>query len=320
MAVWIGGRLGSRYVWRVQDERAPVPWKVSNSLESARRGEVLILDNDGEVMSGSATRRASVRGWLAMGSIAGGAMLLTTVVLGSPVGGALGVAVAMLAVAWRARHGADLRRALALASAGRRDEALQIVRSIDARKPPAEVRPFVDYLMAKLEWQRGEFSTAAERYTRAIAALAPTKNGRGKGMYWICMVDRVQLAAAAGQTAQAKALFADLGDAPSGAYFRLEVALANLMYAFAADDDTVLPADEELYDWAKEVLSTHRFGLNAVLLGWAFSRRGDEEMASHLLAEAPARLEVEHLADIAPAINEWFEGEGARLAAALADA
>ena len=70
-----------------------------------------------------------------------------------------------------------------------------------------------------------------------------------------------------------------------------------------------LPDDSELYEWAKAALRTSRFGVSVVLLAWAFRKRGDEDMAGHMLREAPARLETEFLAECAPKLAAWLAAQ-----------
>ena len=71
-----------------------------------------------------------------------------------------------------------------------------------------------------------------------------------------------------------------------------------------------MPGD--LYEWAKRVLRTNRFGSAAVLLAWAFANRGDEEMAQHMLAEAVPRLRGERLPAMMPHLHAWFVDACAR--------
>jgi hypothetical protein len=125
-------------------------------------------------------------------------------------------------------------------------------------------------------------------------------------MYWICTFDRVQLLAVMGKLADARAARAELEEAPRGDYFAMELALTDLTIAFHAGDPTLLPGDDELYEWAKAALRTSRFGASVVLLAWAFDQRGDQDMAQHMLREAPTRLETEFLPETAPKLHAWL--------------
>jgi len=288
-------------------------WRVSTSLDSAKPGEVLLLDDQGRVLGPQAMRRATVIGWGVVGSVVGvGAGAIG--VLMTPIAGLVVGAMTMGFLIWQLRHGRDFQRALALASAGRRDEAFAIVSELEGRQLGNQFPPFIDYLAGKLEWQRGHPEEALGRYERALGALGRMR-GRGRGMYWICTFDRVQLLAAMGRLDDARAARSELEEAPRGDYFAMELALTDLMIAFHAGDPSLLPGDDELYEWAKAALRTSRFGASVVLLAWAFDRRGDRDMAEHLLREAPARLDTEFLAETTPRLQAWLEERKVSVAA-----
>jgi hypothetical protein len=279
---------------------------VSASLDSARPGEVLLLDDQGRVMGPRAMRRAQVVNWGAAGGMVGIGSAVLAALTGPVFGVAVGVS-AMGLLLWHARRASELKRVLTLASAGRRDEALAAVSALEARRPGDRLLPpFIDYLTGKLEWQRGNFDVALRRYDRARGALTDPRRRHGRGMYWLCTFDRVQLLAAMGNVTAARTARAELEGAPHGDYFEMELALSDLMIGFHADDAGLLPEDDELYEWAKAALRTSRFGASVVLLAWAFTRRGDTDMARHLLREAPPRLAHEFLADSAPKVHAWL--------------
>jgi hypothetical protein len=54
-----------------------------------------------------------------------------------------------------------------------------------------------------------------------------------------------------------------------------------------------------------------------VTLAWAFHRRGDDDMARHLLGEAPSRTPRSTLPATAPRLHAWAEER--RVAWALTD-
>lgn len=286
------------------DPGTKLVWKVSTSLDSAKPGEVLLLDDQGRVLGPQAMRKATAVGWGVVGGVVSVGAGAIGVLIG-PIAGAVVGAVTLGFLVWQLRHGREFQRALALASAGRRDEAYAIVESLERRQLGNQFPPFIDYLAGKLEWQRGLGEAALARYDRALGALSRMR-GRGRGMYWICTFDRVQLLAAMGRTDAARTARAELDESPRGDYFEMELALTDLMIAFHVDDAALLPRDDELYDWAKSALRTSRFGASVVLLAWAFDRRGDRDMAEHMLREAPARLETEFLAETTPRLHAWL--------------
>lgn len=280
-------------------------WRVSSSLDTAKPGEVLLLDDQGRVLGPKAMRRATVVGWGVVGSVVGVGAGAIGVLL-SPFAGVIVGAMTMGFLLWQLRHGREFQRALALASAGRRDDAFAIVTELESRQLGNQFPPFIDYLAGKLEWQRGNGEAALRRYDRALGALGRMR-GRGRGMYWICTFDRVQLLAAMGKLDVARTARAELEEAPRGDYFAMELALTDLMIAFHAGEPSLLPGDDDLYEWAKAALRTSRFGASVVLLAWAFDQRGDQDMAEHMLREAPARLETEFLAETTPRLSVWLE-------------
>ena len=286
---------------------APEPlaltWRVSTSLADARPGEVLLLDEDGQVLSAGAVRRQQLAGWIGAGGVAGLSMAAITTLLGPFVGLLTGAIFGVLMVrqgrAWRrARH------ALVLASAGRRDQALVEVARLERGAISEPMRPFLHYLKGKLEWQRGHLLEALGLYDRALGAVAQRKR---RAMYWVCAFDRVQLLAVMGKVDAARAARAELDTAPRGDYFQLEMSLTELVIAFAGNQLDRLPADEELYEWSKTALGCSRFGTNLVLLAWALGGRGDADMEKLLLREAGPRLATEFLPESFPSLHAWYE-------------
>lgn len=278
-------------------------WRVSTSLASARPGEVLLLDEHGQVMGGQAMRRQQVAAWAAVGSVAGVGVAAVAALAG-PLVGLLsgGVFAAMM---WRqTRAWRKAREALVLASAGRRDEALAAVERLEQGRVAEPLRPFLFYLKGKLEWQRGSFDAALALYDRAIGSVGTR---RRRAMYWVCAFDRAQLLAVMGKVDAARTARTELEGAPRGDYFALELALTDLVIAFAAKDHGLLPADEELYDWAKVALGCSRFGTNLVLLAWALGRRGELDMEKLMLREAAPRLATEFLRESFPSLSAWYE-------------
>lgn len=279
------------------------PWRVSRSLADAKPGEVLLLDDRGQVMGEHAMKRQQVAAWAAVGGVAGVGVTAMAILSGPIFGLAAGALFA--AVMWRqSRAWRRARAALVLASAGRRDEALSAVETLERGRVADTLRPFLSYLRGKLEWQRGAFDASLALYDRAMGSVQAR---RRRAMYWVCAFDRAQLLAVMGRVPAARTARSELGSAPTGDYFALELALTDLVLAFCADEPTALPADEELYDWAKVALGCSRFGTNLVLLAWALGRRGDAEMELLLLREAAPRLQTEFLSDSFPSLHRWYE-------------
>lgn len=285
------------------NEPMALTWRVSTSLANARPGEVLLLDEDGQVLSAGAVRRQQLAGWIGAGGVAGLSMAAITTLMGPLVGLITGAIFGLLMIrqtrAWRrARH------ALVLASAGRRDQALAEVAKLEKGTVSEPMRPFLHYLKGKLEWQRGNLTESLNLYDRALGAVAQRKR---RAMYWVCAFDRVQLLAVMGKVDAARAARAELDNAPQGDYFQLELALTELVIAFAGQQLERLPADDDLYEWSKTALGCSRFGTNLVLLAWALGGRGDADMEKLLLREAGPRLATEFLPESFPSLHAWYE-------------
>ncbi|WP_428267886.1 tetratricopeptide repeat protein [Haliangium sp.] len=285
--------------------RADEPsWKLARSLDEARVGEVMMLDQHGNVLSPRRIRWIWARSWLTAGAMGAALGLSSSVLLGS-----LGVGVGVVGVyfgafLWQLRHRSTLRRVLALCAAGRRDEAQAALSALEAQKLPPHYRPILDMLSGNLAFLRGEFDEALTRYERVIERHRPSGRGPTHPIYWICAFNRVQLLASAGRLERARELRPELDEAPRGAYFEMDRMLTELLLAFHAGEPDELEGD--LYEWAKAALKTNRFGLNVVLLAWAFHACGDDDMARIMLREAPQRLTGHFLADSAPRVHAWM--------------
>jgi hypothetical protein len=281
---------------------SPVRFRLARSLKAASVGEVMALDERGDVVDPRRSRLASARLWLGaatMGALGWGSV--------AALGGAAFLGPAFLAaciglVAWESRRLRELKRAIALAASGRRDEAAAAFAVLESRRPGPALKATIDYWIGSLAWQRGQFAEAEKRFEAALSVCHRTR--RLEVLCWIVEFSLVQLLAASGQTERAVRFRADL-HAPDGDYFRLAGMLTDLTIAFHRGSAEALPDD--LYEWAHEALEMNRFGNGLVLLAWAFTQRGDEEMARHLLRVAPDRLEACFLSETDPALARWME-------------
>ncbi len=286
--------------------RAPAPpvrFRLARSLKAASVGEVMALDERGDVVDPRRSRLASARLWLGaatMGALGWGSV--------AALGGAAFLGPAFMAacfglVAWESRRLRELKRAIALAASGRRDEAAAAFAVLETRRPGPALKATIDYWIGSLAWQRGQFGEAEKRFEAALSLCNRTR--RLEVLCWIVEFSLVQLLAASGQTERAVRIRAELDRAPDGDYFRLARMLTDLTIAFHRGSADGLPDD--LYDWAHEALEMNRFGNGLVLLAWAFTQRGDDEMARHLLRVAPDRLEACFLSETDPALARWMD-------------
>ena len=278
--------------------------KSASSLERAQLGEMIWLGRQGEVMGAAAMRRLRTRMWVRAGALWGGIAVLYGWILGP-----LGVAVAAggfgMAVVWGSRRSRPYRAALALMAEGRRDEAYEAFTDLSRRGATRQWRPVVELCLAQLEWMRG-------RHPEALAgldALLPRLRARPleDGHLWLALFYRAGLLAVLGRLDEARSVARELDDAPRGEFFEMQRQGLLLSLAFHADRPEDLPTDEVLYDWARAALGRTRFGSVCVLCAWAFERRGDTEMAAHLLKEAPDRLTGSFLAETHPRLHAYLQ-------------
>ncbi|ACY18515.1 hypothetical protein [Haliangium ochraceum] len=284
-------------------------WKLARSLEEARVGEVMMLDQNGNVLSPGRIRWIWARSWMTAGTMGAALGVSSALLLGSVVAGGATVGVYLGAFLWQLRHRLALRRVLSLCASGRREEAQAALDALEQQRLPVHYRPILDMLSGNLAFLQGRFAVALGHYESVIERYRPPEGGHAHPIYWICSFNRVQLLASSGDVERARALRTELDAAPRGAYFEMDRMLTDLLLAFHAGEPDSLEGD--LYEWAKAALKTNRFGLNVVLLGWAFHRRGDDDMARMMLREAPERLTGHFLADSAPRVHAWFEAKRA---------
>jgi hypothetical protein len=284
-----------------------VKLRPAESLERARFGEVIFIDGDGSVMGAGKARRRIAAAWASAGAMIGAATAALGVVTHSAAlaGAYLSVIVAL--TAWRTRHGRALRQGVALIALGRTEEARQVLHTLEARPLLPGQRTMVERLLGAVAWLEGAHPEAAQRFERAMTCAGAIRQKTARsGAYWLCAFPRVQVLAAGGEVDAARKLLGELRGEPPGDFFHMQRMAAELSVAFHGGDASRLPGDADLYEWAKTVLRTNRFGAMAVLLAWAFTERGDLDMAQHMLDEAPARLEGEHLDKSMPRLHEWL--------------
>jgi len=282
---------------------APVRFRLARSLKAAEVGEVMALDERGDVVDPRRSQIYGARLWLGAAAIGGLGWASVATLGGAAFLGPAFFAACVGIMAWESRRLGDLKRAIALAAAGRRDEAAAAFTALESRRTSPALRATIDYWIGSLSWQRGDLDEAQRRFEAALVICRQSR--RLDVLRWIVDFSRAQLLAVRGEVERAARLRAELDEAPDGDYFRLARMLTDLSIAFHRGSPDRLP--EDLYDWAREALEMTRFGHGLVLLAWAFATRGDQDMAAHLLREAPERLEASFLAECDPALHRWME-------------
>lgn len=304
----------------VSDENALVPARaaanpgsveIAADINAARADQLVALDGDGNVTS---MRRLLWRS-LPVAAIAG-AGLGSLLALSTAFGGVLALPVVMtVAGGWLVyvRGASRIRRS---AEAIARDDLVsagdQVTQFQSSWMPFPSLRGYAAGHAGAIAWRRGNLREALSHTERAIAQLAPGRWRRAGPVYWMQTLNRAQLLAALDRLEEAEAQYEQSRRAPPGNWVEMERAFTELFLAFCRDDATRLP--EDLHPWARAALQTNVFGGNLVLLAWAYERRGDPDMAAHLLEESTTRLERWHLDRTFPAVWRWVQGAQVRLA------
>lgn len=290
--------------------------KVATSLESAQKDELVLLDPRGAVMDRWGVRRAFARAYasaLAQGA-AWGAALVSAAWL-HPLAGAVGLGGYVWFVSAKLRWQMPLKRALALLSARRYDEAYAKLGALVETPMPAAHRQHVKQLLAGVTWVRGDLPRALALFEEAIADTAPMRSANAVACRWICVLSRAHLLVVMGRAAEVLPRQRDLDDAPPGDFFGLLRQQVTLELAFDADAAALLPDVLLIHDWTRAALLRNRFGTMLVYLAWAFAKLGDDEMARLCLAESAERLE--HPIDRSnPKLHAWMVERQAAWAAA----
>jgi hypothetical protein len=275
---------------------------LAESIAGHRKGELIALDQRGELISRSRARRkmialyAATTALLVASAVVSGA---TSLIFPLAIGGAAGSLVHLLS--------RKLRRAMALMAAWRNDEARATLLDIRSRRGVVGVE--VERMLGLLAWRKGDLVEALAHVDRAIALLGAKRNVR----YWLCLVARVELLIEL-DLDRAIPLVPALDQLPKAEYFINERRYVALQIAFRTDAPDTLPADDELFDWAKSALADNNGGFRIGLLAWAFDRRGDREMADHLLREVKSHLQMPFadMEPIAPRLYAWLVSQAER--------
>jgi tetratricopeptide (TPR) repeat protein len=246
-------------------------------------------------------------------------------VAGGVIGGALAVSTALGGVlalplvagsfgAWLlyVKGAQGIRKSAELIAQDRLDEAAVSVEALDKTWMPfPTLRGYVAGHAGAISWRRGNLRAALAHTQRAVEQLERKRFGSAGPVYWMQLLNRVQLLAALGQTDDALAQFEKAKKVPTGNWLEMERQFTELFLAFCLDDSTRVPA--ELHQWVRATLQTNVFGGNVVLLAWVYDRRGDADMAAHLLEESEMRLERWHLDRTFPKLWRWREAARVRL-------
>jgi hypothetical protein len=296
----------------------PPRFTAARSLAEAAAGETVMFNRRGQTLNPRQVRAAKVVAWaktvatlIGCGAIVGLPLGWT---LSSPLAGVIaGIAFDVVAL-YFGRHVRAFRVALAQGASYRWEEAHATLVGLEGKPLSTGLREMLQVRLANLELLIGQPQQAIDRLARAQADLS---TGRGNTPLRRCQVAGVRAGALAalGRIDEARTARDELmravadatgpGNQRRGDYTELLVQEIELDIAAAAETPEALPDDDTLHRWARAALGRTSFGEMLVSLAWAFHRRGDDDMARHLLAEAPSRIPRSSLENTAPKLAAW---------------
>jgi hypothetical protein len=296
---------------------APLAMRAARSVADAKAGEVIMLGRRGEVLGPREVRRLKVRGWAFLGAMVGTLSVAYGVLLSPLAGVAAAVGTAAL-IGFRLRHWPQVRAGVALATTERWEEAQALLRALEARRLPRPFKSQVVVTLSALDALLGQPQAALDRLDAQLSWMRRSSYAYARVHRWRGEILRASLLARLGRLGEARrqrdAVRADIAARTArrtpgarGEFFEMLLQGTDLEIAFEADAPDELPDSDTLHEWARAALQRTRFGTMLVYLAWAFHRRGDEEMARHLLVEAPPRIVRSPLATSAPRLHAWAE-------------
>jgi hypothetical protein len=290
------------------------PLRVARSLAEAGPGELVMVGRRGQALGPRELTRIKAASW-AIFAASGITVGIVYGALFSPIAGVIaGVAIELFALL-KLRHWPAFRSAMAQAAASQWEDGHAALLALERKRLPSGQRENVQVILAALESILGQPEKALDRLERAGPSLS---GWRGYGARLLrCQADSVRAGALAtlGRFEEARRASDQLAreaDAAAGRrarargdYLEMLVQMTELKIAAESDDPALLPDDDTLHRWARAALGRTRFGELLVSLAWAFARRGDEDMARHLLAEAPSRIPRWSLTTTSPRLDRW---------------
>lgn len=280
----------------------PDEFRVASSLDTAKRGEVVVHDRKGAVMSGGKYRAHVAVATAAGVGLSAGLGAIGWLLIAPPVGVVVGGAMAAYLVFARKR-GLTAERALARREAGDLDGAQQEFEQLRATLSRAD-RWAIDFYIANILWLKGESTAALELLVQA----EPRARGalRFSLLFQLAWVQAME-----GKLDAARATLAETDDAPESPVFSIHRAMAELLIAFHADSVDGLADEDALHEVGTLVLRTNRYGSVLVLLAWACDRRGDADLAEHWLGESESRM-LHDLERCMPKLAAWRDAQPQR--------
>jgi tetratricopeptide (TPR) repeat protein len=275
--------------------------RVASSIATARAGEILAVDKRGRVLGTRQRRWANVTGWAVLGgSVALNGGLYAAMF--SPTAGAVAALATAGFLYFRLRSWPAYRAAMALVAHSRWEEAHAELLRLNDKGLSRTTRRAARVTVGAIDQTLGRHQAALEWVDPVLADVGHTQTV----VRWQAETVRALALSQLGRLAEARRSLASFpSDGPE--YVELMRRGIALALAFEADAPESLPADEVLHEWARAALLRSKFGGSLISLSWAFHRRGDDDMARHLLAESTSRIPRPSLATAQPRLHAWAE-------------
>ena len=293
--------------------KGPARLPAARSIADAQPGEVIYLDGKGRVVGPRRLSYIKMGAWGFMGLMVGSIGVLYGVWFSPLVGAAASLGMAAI-VGFRLRHWPALRAGMALMAGLQWEAAYPALLALEGKTLPGAFRDNLQVTLASLEYLLGRPQVALERVERWLARHKhSTRPNRIFPLRWRAASLRANILGHLGRLDEARRqrdeLAANFGrtPAPLSDFYQILLQSTYLGIAFDADAPDELPPDETLHEWARAALLRTQFGEMLVSLAWAFHRRGDDDMARHLLAEAPSRTPRSTLPSTSPRLHAWSE-------------
>jgi hypothetical protein len=293
--------------------------RAASSVAAAGAGDVIVLDRQGHVLGPGQVAFAHARAWGVLGLMVGGVGLFYGALFSSTAG-VMAAAGATLLVGIQLRHWPRYRAAVVMAATYRWEEAHAAMLVLSKMRLPVYWKKSLHVGLAGLDCLLGHPELALERMDGLLPGMRAT-SGYPRLLRWRAEMIRAIALARVGRLIEARRQRDAVATAMQqwetsrgrgrAEYLDLVLQGVDLTLAFETDTADGLPDDETLHAWARAALLRTRFGSMLFYLAWAFHRRGDDDMARHLLAEAPARTPRSSLEAEAPRLHAWVKERSA---------
>jgi hypothetical protein len=278
----------------------PPSAKIARNLQVASSREFVYVDRKGRVRSPARLRVTQAVSYGVMAGLLGGATALYYAAIGPAglaVGGVLGL--------WFGRvisTGLALGTGLRLMVADRFDEAAAVFgRIAGGRLIPRRLRANAEHNLGHCRAIAGQHEEALALYRSAATRWGSSRGLRGA----LARRSEVFALVNLGRLTEARVRFTALGPAPEGEYLRIQHWTLELYLALAEGDHAL--SEDDLYQRSRAALAITTAAALLGLLAWAYERRGDREMARHLLQECLDRHFGKRISGTLPLLQRWLD-------------